>query len=382
MWSIDPDDGRLPDLHAGSNGHARGQMAYGGPEPPWSVTAGKSSWSPPAPPASGGRRRASRRLLLFALAAILLLALIVGAAFYYGSVLRSTPEKSLAAFCTALSQGDPGSAYHYLDSALQRQASFQVFAGVLGKTERCSYEALHVQGTTATAVLRFTGAGQLQTQQVGLNEEGGTWLISEDEALTALPRSLSALCSGLETGKAEAAYARLTPLFQHHVSLGIFRLLVDGITSCSSQIEAVVPTQAKALVVVRYRTEVQPEQGTALLVPAADDWLIDALSSLSTPERSLLSFCKALQQGTYDIAYELLSLDFQAHFGGLRQFINVVNPVIKSNGGIKSCSVGAAQKKADRFIVKGVITYANGKTETDEDELVLEADIWRLNALS
>ncbi|WP_069802087.1 hypothetical protein [Thermogemmatispora onikobensis] len=321
----------------------------------------------------------SRRLLLVVLVASLLLALAAGAAWY---ALRSTPEKSLAAFCAALSQGDPRSAYRYLDSALQRQTPLLVFTGLLGKTQDCSYEALQVQGATATALLRLTSAGQRQTQQVSLSEEGGSWLLSKDEVLTALPRSLDAFCSTLGAGKAEAAYAQLTPLFQRHVSLGLFRLLVDGATSCSSQIEAVTPAQARALVVVRYQAEAQPEQSTALLVPATGSWLVDALSSLSTPTRSLLSFCKALQQGAYSTAYELLSLDFQTHFGGLRQFVNVVDPVVKSNGGIKSCTVGATQKKGDRFIVTGIITYANGKTETDHDELVLEADIWRLNALT
>ncbi|WP_052890533.1 hypothetical protein [Thermogemmatispora carboxidivorans] len=375
MWSVDPDDGHRSGLHAGSNGY----RAESAPEPSWSVTTRELSWSSPAPTAGGGPRRASRRLLLIALAGGLLLALAAGGAWY---TLRSTPEKSLAAFCTALSQGDPRSAYRYLDSALQRQTSLLVFSGLLGETEGCSYEALQVQGTTATALLRLTSAGQLQTQQVSLSQEGGTWLLSKDEALTALPRSLDAFCSALQAGKADAAYAKLTALFQRHVSLGLFRLLVDGVTSCSSQIETVTPTQARTLVVVRYRTEAQPEQSTALLVPAMGDWLVDALSSLSTPTRSLLSFCKALQQGAYSTAYELLSLDFQAHFGGLRQFVNVADPVIKSNGGIKSCAVGATQKKGDRFIVSGIITYANGKTETDHDELVLEADIWRLNALA
>ncbi|MBX5452150.1 MAG: hypothetical protein IRZ24_18955, partial [Thermogemmatispora sp.] len=109
---------------------------------------------------------------------------------------------------------------------------------------------------------------------------------------------------------------------------------------------------------------------------------IDALSSLSTPTRSLLSFCRALQQGDYATAYAFLSLDFQSHFGGQRQFVAVVDPVIKSNGGIKSCAVGAVQSKGERFLLNGIITYANGKTETDRDELVLEADIWRLAAIA
>ncbi len=346
------------------------------------MVARDSTWSVSGAPASGGRRHPRRRLALVVLAVGLLLAVAAAASLCYLYVLRSTPEKSLAAFCAALSQGDPRSAYQYLDPALQRQTPFVVFAGLLGGTERCSYSVTHLQGPKATALLQLSSSGRQQTQQLNLSEENGTWLIAEDEALTALPRLLSSFCAQLQAGKAEAAYDDLTPLLQLHVSRGLFGLLVGGISSCSSQIETVTPTQAKAQVVVGYRDEAQPEQNTALLVPAAGGWSIDALSSLSTPRRSLLSFCKALQQGAYATAYELLSLDFQAHFGGQRQFINLVDPVIKSNGGIKSCSVGAMRQKGDLFVVNAIITYANGKTETDQDELVLEADIWRLKTLA
>nr|BBH93353.1 hypothetical protein KTA_15520 [Thermogemmatispora argillosa] len=380
MWSVHPDGERLPGPHVNYNGHM--SLGHGGSQGTFLRAATEPGWSSPAAPTNPGRRRAGRRLLWASLAVGLLLALLVGSAVYYLYGLRSTPEKTLSAFCSALSRHDSRAAYQYLDPALQRQTPFLVFAGLLEKTEHCGYGTLGTQGPVATAKLQLTVAGQVQTWQVKLSEQDGIWLIAEDAALTALPRSLSSFCTMLRTGQAEAAYGSLTPLLQSHVARGVFRLLVDGITACSAQLVAVDSTQAKALVVVSYRNEAQPEQNTALLVPAGGRWLIDALSSLSTPTRSLLSFCRALQEGDYAAAYALLSLDFQAHFGGQRQFVAVVDPVIKSNGGIKSCAAGAVQQKGERFVVNGVITYANGKVETDRDELVLEADIWRLASIA
>ncbi|MBX5451915.1 MAG: hypothetical protein IRZ24_17775, partial [Thermogemmatispora sp.] len=300
MRSVDPDNERLPGPHI-SNGHMA--FSQGNSLGPFLLAAMEPSDSSPTPLANPGQRRTGRRLLWVVVALVLLLVLLGGSACYLLYGLRSAPEKSLEAFCSALRQHDPHSAYQYLDPALQGQTSLLVFAGLLGRTERCSYEAVSRQGTLATARLRLTVAGQTRLQQVKLSERGGTWLIIEDQALTTLPRSLSSFCTMLGAGDAEAAYGGLTPLLQSHVARGVFRLLVDGVTACSARLETVEPTQATALVWVRYRNETQPEQNTALLVPAASNWLIDALSSLSTPTRSLLSFCRALQQGDYATAY-------------------------------------------------------------------------------
>jgi hypothetical protein len=368
VWSAFPEqeDGKLPPLGEDGSLSPR-RVPVGGEAPP--------ALSPVRRP----RLLRPRVALLFAVA-LMAIALVAGAGWY---LQRPAPEKTLATFCSALTAHDLRSAYAALTPALQRRVPWLLFSGLLGTTEQCSASAPLRQGARATATLTLLLAHQRSAHQVTLVEtSSNSWLIDQDAALTALPDALAAYCSALTSGQAAAAYARLTPAFQHRVSLKLFALLVSGVKSCSTMLMAVTPAQAQAVVVVRYASEPQPETNVASLLAIGKSWAFDALSALSSPARSLLAFCSALQSHDDATAYELLSAAFQARFGDERHFMNVVDPVLKNNGGIKSCTVVSVQVKNGWVIGTSRILYQNGTSETDSDELLEERGIWRIAAIS
>jgi limonene-1,2-epoxide hydrolase len=328
------------------------------------------------------QRRARPRLRVILLLAALVLVVGAGGALWF-AFSRPSPSRTLAAFCSALTAHDAASAYSQLSPALQRQVAPAIFSGLLGATQNCTYSSPVIQGSLATANLSLLRAGQMDREPVRLvRTEAGAWLIDGDPALTALPALLSAYCAALVRGDVQTAYAHLTAAFQGRVSARLYALLVTGVTACRARLESASSGSASALITLTYDPASQPEENSAQLQGQGAVWAIDALSTLSTPTRSLLSFCTALKNRDYQTAYELLTSSFQSRFGSQSRFVSIVDSVVKSNGGVKRCAVGGLQTRQGAVVGVNIITYANGKSESDNDQLVEEQGIWRINTIA
>ena len=139
-------------------------LAYGQP--------GIPGYAPPAQP-----RKKSRRGLWITLAVILaVLVVACGAIVFLG---RSTPSKTLDAFCSAIKSQDYQTAYNQLSQFRQTRIKEQEFASLFSHFSSCTYSAISESDPQATAPMTFfgTAGGSLNGQADLVQENGTTWKI-------------------------------------------------------------------------------------------------------------------------------------------------------------------------------------------------------------
>lgn len=110
---------------------------------------------------------------------------------------RSTPEKTLQAFCTALQNNDAQGYYNTLSSQNQantdlKQVStgFQLLKLLTGGFTSCTYSNVVANGSNATAQLIVTSTrGKTISEPVSLVEENGQWKMSAGKDLPGISHS-------------------------------------------------------------------------------------------------------------------------------------------------------------------------------------------------
>jgi hypothetical protein len=113
---------------------------------------------------------------------IVIVLLIVGGAYaYYAYQARSTPEKTLNAFCDAWKSGNKQAMSDQLDASAQKQ--FQIINSILRvPPKECTASNVQENGSTATGTITITsdalGRPLAQSSTVNLDQEQGTWKIS------------------------------------------------------------------------------------------------------------------------------------------------------------------------------------------------------------
>jgi len=153
------------------------QQPYAPPQPPpYAPLAygqpGIPGYAPPAQP-----RKKSRRGLWITLAVILaVLVVACGAIVFVG---RSTPSKTLDAFCSAIKSQDYQTAYNQLSQFRQTRIKEQEFASLFSHFSSCTYSAISESDPHATAPMTFfgTAGGSLNGQTDLVQENGTTWKI-------------------------------------------------------------------------------------------------------------------------------------------------------------------------------------------------------------
>lgn len=170
--------------------------AYGTPPPAypqpqqWNAAPGQLGGGPAAPETPPRKRRTG---LIIGL--IVLLLLIVGGAvagFLY--VNRSTPEKTLTAYCTALQNNDAQGFFNQLSARAQSQTSVakisqgmqQLQRPIVGGVKSCTFSNVQVSGNTATANVRLVVGDTLVppiNSKANLVDENGTWKIDQDQVV-------------------------------------------------------------------------------------------------------------------------------------------------------------------------------------------------------
>ncbi len=155
-------------------------------------------------------RRRDRRFIFIGLGLLIVIALAIGGYFYFN---RSTPEKTLDAFCTAMQGQDYQTAYNQLSNSLQSNETELEFANTLranGKVDTCTHSSANTANNKATAnVMIVTRSGQASRSSITLTTDG-----SNDWKLSLFPTTpsmtLTAFCNALQNKDYPTAYAQLT----------------------------------------------------------------------------------------------------------------------------------------------------------------------------
>lgn len=155
-------------------------------------------------------RRRDRRFILIGLGLLVVIALAVGSYFYFN---RSTPEKTLDAFCSAMQGQDYQTAYNQLSNSLQISETELDFANTLranGKVNTCTHSSANTTNNKATAnVTIVTNSGQASSSRIILTaDSGNTWKLSQFPTTPSM--ILTAFCNALQNKDYPTAYVQLT----------------------------------------------------------------------------------------------------------------------------------------------------------------------------
>ncbi len=155
-------------------------------------------------------RRRDRRFILAGLGLLVAIALALGGYIYFN---RSTPEKTLDAFCNAMQVQDYQTAYNQLSYALQNSETEPDFANTLranGKVNTCYHGSASTTNNNTTAkVTIVTGYGQASSSNVTLTSDGSNiWKLSLFPTTPGM--TLTAFCNALQNKDYPTAFTQLT----------------------------------------------------------------------------------------------------------------------------------------------------------------------------
>ncbi len=148
--------------------------------------------SPTVPP---GQKSRQRLWIVLSLIAVVLFLLAVSGYVY---LTRSTPQKTLDTFCTALAAKDYQTAYNQLSSRAQSGASEASFANSFSHAQvtSCTFGSASESGATATNTITFfSSTGQHVLEHVTLiKDSNGTWKIDTLALATGANLSQQVIC--------------------------------------------------------------------------------------------------------------------------------------------------------------------------------------------
>lgn len=134
----------------------------------------------------------NRNALWIALTSLALLLLLSGGGAYYYLQVRSTPEKTLQTYCSAIKNEDGQALYDTYSSEAQSQTDgarlqqgLRLIEFLSGGIEDCSVDgnSVHEDGTLASGSVTFTlDNGRASSSIIHLVEENGQWRV-ENNAL-------------------------------------------------------------------------------------------------------------------------------------------------------------------------------------------------------
>ena len=155
-------------------------------------------------------RRRDRRFILIGLGLLVVMILAIGGYFYFT---RSTPEKTLDAFCNAIQGQDYQTAYDQLSNSLQNRETELEFANAAragGKISTCTHDSANTTNNKATANIKLvTGSGQISSSIVTLTaDNGNTWKMSLFP--TSPSMTLTTFCNALQNKDYPTAYTQLS----------------------------------------------------------------------------------------------------------------------------------------------------------------------------
>ncbi|HEX6108421.1 MAG TPA: FHA domain-containing protein [Ktedonobacteraceae bacterium] len=195
-------------------------------------------------------RRRDRRFVLIGLGLLIVIALSVGGYLYFT---RSTPEKTLDAFCNAMQGQNYQTAYNQLSNSLQDRETELEFSNTSragGKVSTCTYSSTNTTNNRATANMRLiTGSGQSSSSIVTLTADNGNiWKMSLFPTTPGM--TLTAFCNALQNKDYPTAYTQLSSDIKRAHAEAQFETDFSGLT-CSYS--AVSPSGSTASTTVMFR---------------------------------------------------------------------------------------------------------------------------------
>jgi len=137
----------------------------------------------PVPEPALSKKRGPRWILLAFL--LLLMIIVASSAFALSSYInRSTPQKTLDTFCSALQREDYKTAYIQLSSTMQSNFTESQFTGLFtsDKVANCRHGPVSGAGTSTTTSLQLVHhvSGETNNDRVTLTKDGqGQWKIDD-----------------------------------------------------------------------------------------------------------------------------------------------------------------------------------------------------------
>jgi len=165
--------------------YAQAQPVYPQPQPGYGAPGGFSQ--PGYPPKKGHAG------LWITLVVILLVVIVGGGSIVYFVALRSTPQKTLTAYCDGWKTGNAQEIYDQLASTQQAKPDNSVNTikkgldllnnPLIGGVKNCTVSNVQEHGSTATGVVTITfGIGKSSSETDTLIQENGTWKISDGKS--------------------------------------------------------------------------------------------------------------------------------------------------------------------------------------------------------
>jgi pSer/pThr/pTyr-binding forkhead associated (FHA) protein/limonene-1,2-epoxide hydrolase len=192
-------------------------------------------------------RRRDRRFILIGTALLFVLALAVGGYFFFT---RSTPEKTLDAFCSAMQGQDYQTAYHQFSNALQNSETELEFANTSragGKVNTCTHSSANIANNKATADVKLvTSSGQESRSNILLaTDRGDTWKMSLYPTTPTM--TLTTFCNALRNKDLPTAYSQLTTGIKRQHAEAQFETDFAGLTCSYANISPSGSTQSATL---------------------------------------------------------------------------------------------------------------------------------------
>ncbi|HZU70586.1 MAG TPA: FHA domain-containing protein [Ktedonobacteraceae bacterium] len=351
--------------------------SYGGNNYGYQQSAPISYPPAAAPVAPVPEQKRSRRGLFLIIGAIIAVLLIAGIAFgALAYVNRSTPTKTLNAFCTALKAGDYQTAYNQLSSGLQAKfgseaafaAGFSNNEG-LGKVTSCSVSNVNDGAGTGTINYTFSKGSALPVDYTLVNENG--WKINAQNPRSTPTLTLNTYCSALTAQDYQTAYNQFSKNYQNQIgseSGFASAAATDKIKGCT--VDSVQDSAGTAMITY-VRTDGLNIHANETLTNEQGTWKINNEQFVSTPTLTLLNYCNALKNQDYQTAYNQLSSAQQSQQTE-SQFASNFDSVT-----VNDCTVSNVNDTAGT----GEITYTlNGSTTATFDyTLVDENNTWKIN---
>lgn len=339
----------------------------------------------PAPvPAQASVKKPSRRGLWIALSAVVGVLLLGAVALgVIGFVNRSTPTKTLNAFCGALKSGDYQTAYNQLSSGLQAKLGSEAeFAtgfsnnGGLGKIHDCSVS--NVDDGVGTGTISYAlsgGSGSTLIVDYVLVYENGASKINAQHPRSMPSLTLTTYCNALVMGDYQTAYNQFTSAAQGQIGTEAQFAATATSTKIKNCTVSNVNDTTGTGTISYLRGDGNTVSANETLVKENGSWKINAQQFISTPTETLLTYCAALKNQDYQTAYDQLSSS-QHNQQSEAQFAANFNRIK-----VTECTVTNVNDTAGTGTLN--YTLSNGNTTAQvvlDYTLVKENSVWKINS--
>ena len=228
---------------------------------------------------------------------------------------RSTPEKTLNAFCNAMQRKDDLEAYGQYSSVYQRTYPEQQFGSdmSLDRVVSCSYDSISVSGSRAVTRMRLVYASGAANDNTVILRQDSDWKIDGGMNFSTPRRTLETFCLAMQRGDYPLAHDQFITQYQSGYSEQQFErdALLDKVTSCSFGPVSLSGSSALTNLVLVHASKAADDDPITLSQDGKDVWKIAHGINLSTPLTTMNAFCNAMQSGDYQTAYNQFSDQFQ-----------------------------------------------------------------------